>query len=68
MSGLQRLYQCRFLKAALSSAVVAVIDKDVPVVIERLFNTFAEGPTEMSGTVLNGLVLSYPVAAVAFYS
>lgn len=51
------------LEATVSAAVATAIDKAIPIVMERLFNTFAEGLTEMLAARLNNLCNSFPVAS-----
>lgn len=51
------------LEATVSAAVAAAIDKAMPIVMERLFNTFAEGITEMLTVKFNSLLQSHTTAA-----
>ncbi|KAH7932215.1 hypothetical protein HPB51_029448 [Rhipicephalus microplus] len=48
--------QCGSIEATVVSAVSAAIDKAMPMIMERLFNTFAEGLTEMLAARLNSLI------------
>lgn len=55
--------QSTSLVATVSAAVAAAIDKAMPIVMERLFNTFAEGITEMLTAKFNSLLQSHSAAA-----
>lgn len=56
--------QCGSIEATVASAVSAAIDKAMPMIMERLFNTFAEGLTEMLAARLNSLIPSFAAHTV----